>query len=166
MKRLLRFYLGMQLGLAIAAGLSVAGLAAALRAVPLAATALTLIGAAYLAWLAWSIATAPVGSPTASGAVASAWGGFLLGAANPKVYLALVSLFASFRLVAAGGATAEYHDALLKWALCIGVTAVVDLGWLGVGVGLGRVALSPRAERVLNVVMGGTIVLAAAAALR
>jgi threonine/homoserine/homoserine lactone efflux protein len=53
--------------------------------------ALTLASASYLLWLAWSIATsAPSGFIRSAerGRGLSLAGGFTLGAANPKVYLA------------------------------------------------------------------------------
>jgi threonine/homoserine/homoserine lactone efflux protein len=81
----------MQAGLALAALLSATGLAAVIAAVPSLHFALTLASASYLLWLAWSIATsAPSGSIRSAerGRGLSLAGGFTLGAANPKVYLA------------------------------------------------------------------------------
>lgn len=160
----LRFFTGMQVGLALAAGLSAAGLISMLLAVPLARTVLTALSAGYLAWLAWSIATAPAGDGAiggASEATASFGGGFLLGFANPKAYLAFLSLFASFTIL---GTDAD-ADAALKWLLCVAVMLVVDFGWLCLGAALGRIRLGARKERALNVAMGGTILIAAGLAL-
>ncbi|GJG85964.1 hypothetical protein tb265_11450 [Gemmatimonadetes bacterium T265] len=95
---------------------------------------------------------------------ASARAGLVLGAANPKAYLACASLFASFRLLGGGAADAR-ADALLKWGLCVAVAVTVDLAWLGAGAALGRVALSARGERALNVVLGATVGAAALAVL-
>ena len=82
----LRLYAGMQVGLALAAALSAAGLASLLGAAPMLRLALTIVSAAYLGWLAWSVATAPVGDGTIgekSSASLTFAGGFVLGAANP-----------------------------------------------------------------------------------
>lgn len=153
----LRLYAGMQVGLALAAGLSAAGLASLLAAAPVLRLALTVVSVAYLVWLAWSVATAPPEGEVGGGTSASLTfaGGFVLGAANPKAYLAFVSLFGSFVVAS------PRWDAPVKWALCVAVMVVVDLAWLALGVVLGRVKLSPRGQRVMNWAMGGAILAAA-----
>ena len=159
----LGFYAAMQLGLMLAAGLVAAGLSAML-APPLAARALTIAASAYLLWLAWRLASAPVGeaAPVAPPANAAGLGaGFLLGGANPKAYLAFAALMGSFRLIP--GAPAA--DALAKWSLCVAVMLVVDLAWLVFGAAVGRLELKPRAERALNLVLGLMVAAAALAAL-
>jgi threonine/homoserine/homoserine lactone efflux protein len=149
----LRLYAGMQVGLALAAGLSAAGLASLLAAAPVLRLALTVASVAYLVWLAWSVATAPPEGEVGGGTSARLTfaGGFVLGAANPKAYLAFVSLFGSFVVAS------PRWDAPVKWALCVAVMVVVDLAWLALGVVLGRVKLSPRGQRALNWAMGGAI---------
>jgi threonine/homoserine/homoserine lactone efflux protein len=83
--------------------------------------------------------------------------GFALGIGNPKAYVACASLLASQTLVE--------HDrqveVLLKWFLCVIVAIVVDLAWLFVGVTLQRAALRPLTERILNLTLAATILLAA-----
>lgn len=143
----LPYYAGLQVGLALAAALSAAGLMSVWQALPTLTTALGWAAVAYLLWLAWRIATAPVGIDgearrTASSAVA----GFVLGTANPKALLAFASLFAS-RSVVADART----DLLVKWLLCVAVMLVVDLAWLMAGAALRRAPLGPRVERSLNV---------------
>ena len=90
--RSLKFYAGLQLGLATAASLCAAGLFSLIRSVPHALGAMTVLAAAYLAVLAWRIATAPVGH--ADGAAPAEFAetapaGFLLGVTNPKAYVAI-----------------------------------------------------------------------------
>jgi threonine/homoserine/homoserine lactone efflux protein len=96
----LRFYGGLQLGLAIAAMLTAAGLLSVLAAAPVLASALRIGATLYLIYLAFRIATAPVGAP-ARGAeskfVSTAFSGFLLGVTNPKAYVAFTSLLLSVR---------------------------------------------------------------------
>jgi threonine/homoserine/homoserine lactone efflux protein len=159
-----RLYVGMQLGLALAAAVSAAGLASLLTAVPALRMALTVVSVAYLAWLAWSVATAPVGNGAIGGessARLTFMGGFVLGAANPKAYLAFVSLFGSFAVVEAGSRA----DAAVKWALCVLVMVVVDIAWLALGVVLGRIRLGLKGQRTMNLAMGGAILAAAGLAL-
>lgn len=159
----LRLYAGMQVGLALAAALSAAGLASLLAAVPGMHLALTVVSTAYLAWLAWKVASAPVGDGAigeGSSARLTFAGGFVLGAANPKAYLAFVSLFGSFAV-----ASEPRADALIKWGLCVLVMVVVDIAWLALGVLLGRIRLGARGERAMNLAMGGAILAAAGLAL-
>jgi len=160
----LRFYGAMQIGLAIAAAISALGLAGILAASPLLQNILLLVATAYLVWLAWSIASAPVegelvGEP--AGSSLTGRGAFLLGIANPKAYLAFASLMGSFTLAPDSRGTV---DMLLKWAICVGVMLVVDLAWLALGRLFGRIDLKPSAERVFNVAMGLTIIVACASA--
>lgn len=156
----LTFFTGMQIGLALAAALSAAGLVSVLLAIPLARTLLVGASILYLLWLAWSIASAPVGDGTIGGttqATPSFAGGFLVGFANPKAYLSFISLYASFSILDRNPA----GDAALKWLLCVLVMIVVDLVWLGLGVALGRIRLGRRKERVMNIAMGGALLAAA-----
>ena len=160
--RSLRFYVGLQLGLAIAFGATAIGLLTLLEAVPFAMTAMMLASAGYLIYLAYRIASAPVGLALENAqARSSLVSGFMLGIANPKAYIAFASLLASQTLVAHD----RQVDALLKWAICVTVAIVVDIAWLYVGVRLQRAALQPQTERVLNVILSATILLAAIFAL-
>jgi threonine/homoserine/homoserine lactone efflux protein len=154
----LRFYAGLQLGLAAAFGATGVGLLSVLKAVPFAARVMTLVSAGYLICLAYQIATAPVGSrPQAARVRSSSMSGFMLGIANPKAYLAFASLLASQTLIEHD----RQIDVALKWLICVIVAILVDLAWLFVGVRLQRAALRPPTERILNVTLGATILLAA-----
>lgn len=158
----LRFYWGLQAGLALAAGLSAAGLASAVTASPTLGAILSWAATAYLLYLAWQIAAAPVDAPAEGGADVSAraTAGFLLGIANPKAYIAFASLMASNPAIAGDPAA----GAALKWALCVLVMVVVDALWLGLGVGLGAARLPPAGARALNWTMGGLVAAVAIAA--
>jgi threonine/homoserine/homoserine lactone efflux protein len=156
----LPFFLAMQAGLALAAALSATGLATVIGVVPGLRLALTLASAGYLLWLAWSIATSPVSGSIGAderGRGLTLAGGFTLGAANPKAYLAFASLFGSFALV---DPAYGWQDSVLKGVVCITVTAVVDFAWVLVGVALGRIQLTATAERAMNLSKGGAILLA------
>lgn len=154
----LPFYAGLQLGLAIAFGATAVGLLSLLEAVPFVLRVMTLASAGYLIYLAYQIATIPVGSTLQSAQVGSSpMSGLVLGIANPKAYVAFASLLASQTLVEHDGQV----DALLKWFICVIVAIVVDLAWLFVGVRLQRAALRPQTERILNFTLAATILLAA-----
>lgn len=156
----LRYYLWMQIGISIAAALCAAGLGAFVTAYPALYSILLAGSIAYLLWLAWSIATAPLGSTIdedrTGGAFTSA-GAFMLGFANPQVYLVFAVLFGTFTIVAP---THGLIDNSIKWLAGVVITATVYLAWLFAGVVLGNIGLSPRAERTMNVCMGVAILIA------
>ena len=156
----LRYYAGLQIGLALAAGISAAGLLL-LAAFPVLLRAGSLAAVLYLVFLAYKIGTAPVRASGPAPSAASPLAGFFLGTTNPKAYLAFASLMASGTLVTAG-ATA---DAALKWVLIVAVILVVDLIWVLIGATLHRATLPPRLERVMNLAFATAILAAAVAAL-
>ncbi|MEP3248427.1 MAG: LysE family transporter [Sneathiella sp.] len=165
-KRSLRFFIGLQCGLAFAAAISAAGLFSALQALPGATLLMTITASTYLAYLAYKIATAPVGIELGTGTERAAFtptpaGGFLLGASNPKAYVAFISMMASYQIVPSHG----YIDASAKWFICILVMIFVDTLWLWFGDIIRRSNLSAKAERILNVCMAAIILATIAFAL-
>lgn len=150
----LRYYAGLQVGLAVAAAVSAGGMISVLRAFPAAMMTMTWVATAYLVYLACQIATAPVGAALAGRrrTSSSAIAGLLLGTANPKALVAFASLFAS-RSVAVD----PQADILLKWALCVAVMLIVDLAWLFVGVAMNQASLRPAPERALNLCLAAMI---------
>lgn len=160
-RRGLPFLGGMQLGLLIAALVCASGLASLLQAIPGALPVMGVVATAYLLHLAWQIAAAPVGVDTAAGTASpSVWQGFVLGAFNPKAYLALAALMAGHRLSAS-----PWLDGGYKVGLSIAVTCAVDLAWLAAGGAVGSVSWPLRAERAINLAMGGALAAAAVAGL-
>jgi threonine/homoserine/homoserine lactone efflux protein len=155
----LPYFLGLQLGLAAAAGITAAGLLSLLAAFPSALRVMTVAATVYLIYLAYKIALSPVGesAKASDGAHASSAAGFLLGMTNPKAYLAFASLLASYTLIK--GSTQQ--DSVIKWFLLVAVMIVVDIIWLCIGVFLRGLILSPNGERVLNVTLGLTVLIAA-----
>jgi threonine/homoserine/homoserine lactone efflux protein len=155
----LPYFLGLQLGLATAAGITAAGLFSLLAAFPSALRVMTIAATVYLIYLAYKIASSPVGETAQAnnGAHASPAAGFLLGVTNPKAYLAFASLLASYTLIKGSA----QQDTLTKWFLLVAVMIVVDIVWLYAGVFLRGLMLSPKGERVLNVTLGLTVLIAA-----
>ncbi|MEL7178548.1 MAG: LysE family transporter [Pseudomonadota bacterium] len=163
-RRGLWFYGGLQLGLAAAAAVSAIGFVSLLTALPALRLAMIVIAGAYLLYLAWKIASAPIGKP--KNAVALPKGGFVLagatlGVTNPKAYIAFAALMVPVTLVSGNALL----DATLKWSVVVLVMIVVDLLWLAVGVWLGRATMPPLAERCLNVALAAAIIAAAVLAL-
>jgi threonine/homoserine/homoserine lactone efflux protein len=162
----LRYYAGLQVGLALAAGISAAGLFSLLAAFPVLLKAASIAAVLYLVWLAWKIGTAPVAAPGNAGVSASPLGGFFLGITNPKAYLAFASLMASTTLIdAAAPSDTVGADAALKWAIIVAVILVVDIAWVMLGAILHRTAMPARIERAMNIVFAASILLAALPAL-
>jgi threonine/homoserine/homoserine lactone efflux protein len=155
----LPYFLGLQLGLATAAGVTAAGLFSLLAAFPSALRVMTIAATVYLIYLAYKIASSPIGETTqpSGGAHASPAAGFLLGMTNPKAYLAFASLLASYTLIK----DSAQQDTFTKWFLLVAVMIVVDIVWLYVGAFLQGLILSPSSERVLNVTLGLTVLIAA-----
>ena len=149
----LRYYSGLQLGLAIAAFGCVLGVASVLAAAANLMPMMQAIATLYLLWIAFKTATAP---PRSEGPVPapSAKSGAVLGLMNPKTYLAFVSLFAMRAIFPA----APILDLLTKWLLCVAVMIVVDLAWLLGGVALGRAAMSRGGERAVNILLATMLV--------
>lgn len=159
----LRYFLALQVGLAVAAGISALGLVAVLQAFPPLRFLMMVGSTAYLVWLAWTIATAPpAGGVGARDGAWRPWGGFVLGITNPKAYLAFASLFGSFALL---DPAHGLGDGSLKWLLVVAVILVVDAAWLVAGRALGRIEMAPRTERALNISMGLAILAACVAAI-
>ena len=96
----------------MAAGITTAGLFSLLAAFPSALRVMTILATVYLIYLAWKIASSPVGETAKprNGAHASPAMGFLLGVTNPKAYLAFASLLASYTLIK----DSAQHDAFAK----------------------------------------------------
>lgn len=156
----LRFYGGLQIGLALAAAISASGLFTLLQALPAATTIMMTIATGYLLYLSYKIATSPVderGKCTFGDQPATAAGGFVLGVSNPKAYVAFASLMASYLIIPKNSNV----DVTVKWLVCVIVMITVDLVWLWLGGILRKAKLNQTAERALNITMGATIFLTA-----
>jgi threonine/homoserine/homoserine lactone efflux protein len=160
-RRTIPHMLGISLGLA-AMLLAVAfGAGEVLRANPWLRAVLRWVGAAYLLWLAWRIATADVGktAPASHADTASRPLSFLQGAAfqwvNPKAWM--VALGAIGAYITATGAGFLAQVTLLAGIVFL-VTLLSVAFWTMVGVGAGMVLRTRRALRMFNVVMAALLV--------
>lgn len=130
--------------LAIATGVS--GL---LFVVPGAVPVVTVAAAAYILYLAWKIATAPVGSGILETGARPAGlvGGYLLAIANPKAFAAIGAVYSSVTVVADEPVT----DAVTKVAALCLVIVVVNGTWLVFGALFSRWLRHPVLGRAVNV---------------
>jgi threonine/homoserine/homoserine lactone efflux protein len=136
------------------------GITAVLLAVPALGTALVWVSAAYILWLAYHIATAPpLSEPAAAAHAGSFGGGTLLGAANPKAWVAIAAVFASARL--ADAATA---DATAKVAALTAMIVVICATWLVAGTSIAPLLRDARRARAVNVALAAAVVAATALA--
>lgn len=147
-RRSLPFQAGAVLGMLLIMALTGSGVAALLLALPGVRGAALVLGAGYLLWLAWRLASAPVG-PAAVGRLRppSLIGGCLMQLANPKAYGAMAALFSGYRL----RPDAPAADLLWKAALLLGLILAVTTLWLHLGGLLRRLAARPRRQRAINV---------------
>jgi threonine/homoserine/homoserine lactone efflux protein len=161
-RRSLGYLIGIIVGTMIVLVAVATGITATLMAVPALRAVLIAISMAYILWLAYHIATAPpVAAETAAAAAPapSFAGGTLLGAANPKGWVAIAAVFASVRL-----ADAATTDAGAKIALLSVMIVLILTAWLIVGVSLARMLRDPRRARIINVALAAALVGATAPA--
>lgn len=123
------------------------GITGMVLALPVAVPVLTGIGLAYLLYLAWKVANAPVvRNADATDRAPTTGGGFLLSLVNPKAYAAIGAVYASGSLAPDKPAL----DAALKIALLIAVNVMVNTTWLGIGAVFSGLLRNPRTGRIMN----------------
>jgi threonine/homoserine/homoserine lactone efflux protein len=154
-RRTLRQIAGVTVGFGVqvlAAGLGLAGL---FQAEPRLHTALKVLGAAYLLYLAWRIATA---APAAAGARARPLGfveGALVTWVNPKGWVTTIGALAAFTRLDGEVLLQTVVIALVLAAACGGSLLL----WAGFGAAIARWLERPAARRAFNGAMGGLLVL-------
>ena len=159
-RRSLPYLAGIIVGTTIVLVAVATGITAALLAVPAIGSVLIGISAAYILWLAYHIATAPLLSEqTADMDAPSLAGGALLGIANPKAWVAIAAVFTSVHLADDSAA-----DAAAKFAVLTLVIIVFCATWLFAGTSIAPVLRDPRRARVVNAALAVVLVGATALA--
>lgn len=140
------------------------GLGTLFVAYPLLHTILKWVGAAYLAWLAWHVATAGR-SDGADGRGGRPFT-FLQAAAfqwvNPKGWIMAVGALATFTSAGAeaGGRSAGIFGEVLVVALAFAVMGLPSsTSWAAFGTWIGSVLSTERRLRTFNLTMGGLLIL-------
>lgn len=124
------------------------GITALILAEPALVTGLTVLAGTYILYLAWRIATAPVGRiDTATNKAPAFLPGFLLAIANPKAFAAIGAVYSGQTVVAENLA----GDAVAKVAALAFVIVMVNSIWLAFGSGFSRFLSDPRIGRVANI---------------
>jgi len=161
-RRGLGYMAGILAGMIVVMGITATGVTGLLLALPGATPVLIAAAAAYFAYLAWRIATAP---PLADGAEPrrrpSFGSGAFLSLVNPKGYAAMAALFSGFVLVRG---RAEV-DAAAKAILLLAMMIAVNAAWLSGGAALTRLFRNPDSNRAINVTFAVLLVVSVAAAL-
>jgi threonine/homoserine/homoserine lactone efflux protein len=132
--------------LVVAVGL---GVGAALTALPEAKTVLKLVGAAYMLWLAWKVATAaPSDADEQRSSPLTFWQAAAFQWVNPKAWVMAVSAMAVY--VRPLHVAADVTAVTLAFGL---VTVPAVATWAGFGHVLRRALRDPGKVRVFNVAM-------------
>jgi threonine/homoserine/homoserine lactone efflux protein len=159
-RRSLAYLAGIIVGTTIVLVAVATGITATLLAVPTLRTALIVISAAYILWLAYRVATAPpLVVQTAASQAPSLAGGTLLGVANPKAWVAIAAVFASTRLADTAAA-----DAAAKIAVLTVMIILICTTWLIAGASLARLLRDPCRARIINTALATALVGATALA--
>jgi threonine/homoserine/homoserine lactone efflux protein len=138
------------------------GVVGLLLAIPGATSAVAVLAAAYFAYLAWRIATAPpLGESTAGRRQPSFIAGVLLSLVNPKGYAAMAALFAGFTLIRG----AIGLDVAAKMSVLLLVIAASSAAWLLAGTALTRFFRAPRSNRTINILLAILLLASVALAL-
>lgn len=152
----LPYLFGIILGTSSVLLMIAAGVTAVILAQPVLVAALTILAAAYILYLAWKIATAPVGTRASSSANPPAiLPGFMLAVANPKAFAAIGAVYAGQTLFPQHLAT----DTLAKLLALTFVIIVVNAAWLGFGSVFSRLLSHPRLGRLVNIAFALMLVL-------
>lgn len=138
------------------------GVTGLILAEPAVVRVLTVLAAAYILYLAWKIATAPILSPTDRRAAAPAFSsGLVLAIANPKAFAAIGAVYSGNTLVEG----ALLLDALAKISALTLVILTVNSAWLAFGSSLSSILSNPRSGRIANVIFACLLILSVAFAL-
>ncbi|MEO1092606.1 MAG: LysE family transporter [Pseudomonadota bacterium] len=132
-----------------------AGITALIVAHPVAATVVTAAAALYICYLAWKIATAPIGTKDLSVRGAPRFvHGVLLAITNPKAFAALGAVYAGHTLLGPN----PILDGLAKIAALTLVVVVVNSAWLAFGSSFALMLDGPRSGRIANVIFAALLV--------
>jgi threonine/homoserine/homoserine lactone efflux protein len=155
--------LGVAAGMGLMMFLVPLGLASVVLRHPLALTALHWLGAAYLLWLAWKIATAGRSAATADADPVGFTGAAIFQWVNPKSWL--VSLSAAGTFLSAQGGSALAQAAALGGLFAAAALPSCFL-WLAFGAAIQRFLVGERRQRAFNAAMGALLALSVALIVR
>ncbi|MEX3008618.1 LysE family translocator [Hoeflea sp. TYP-13] len=148
-RRGLRFLTGIIWGTTAVLVMIATGITGLILAQPALVHVITVLAAAYIVYLAYRIATAPVmGEALAESRPPSFHNGFILAIANPKAFAAIGAVYSGYRLFPLN----LVADAAAKIAALFIVIVVVNSCWLVFGSAFSNLLRHPLAGRIANVV--------------
>lgn len=146
--------LGVTIGMGVMMFVVAFGLGSVVIANPTVVRALNWIGAGFLLWLAWRIATAGRGEAAAGGKPVGFVGAAAFQWINPKSWLVCASAAGAYLHAQAGSPLAQ---AMVFGALFILASLPCCFVWLAFGATAQRFLRTERARRTFNVVMGALL---------
>lgn len=147
-KNSLPFLIGILLGLAVAVIGAAFGLAALFEVFPQARLICQIVGAAYICYVAYKIASSSLTQDGAESDAPTMRDGFIFNLLNPKAYAAFLAIFSQF-LLPLSNSTASY---LFTALTCLVVAAVVDTIWLLFGSILKPIFNKPTQAKIIRLV--------------
>lgn len=152
----LPFLAGILCGLACAIVGAVIGLSTLFTTFPTIKFTCQLIGGAYILYIAFKIAKAPIVESSAPSTPPTFKDGFILNLLNPKAYAAFLAIFSQFILPMDPEAIAYITTGLICWL----VAMIVDVIWLGCGALLRPVFSHPVHARVIRLIFAASMIIA------
>lgn len=160
----LPFLWGILSGVAVVMVLGAAGVVALFSAYPSSRLTVSIIGALYICYVAFKIASAPLLSRNHDADVLAPTfrDGFILNLLNVKAYAAFVALFSQFALPF----STTFVSTLMTAVVAFAVVTIVDAIWLVIGRFLTPVFESPTFARPTRILFGLLVVLSLILTLR
>ena len=150
------FLAGILVGLLAAIVAVTLGMATLFSVYPQARLVCQVIGALYILYIAYKVASAPLAANNNATKAPSFVDGFILNLVNPKVYAVFLAIYGQFLL--------PYDDIvwahLLTATTCFLVAVVVDCAWLALGGGLKSLFSHPFYARLVRMLLALTMLVA------
>ena len=152
----LPFLAGILSGLCVVIIATTLGLATVFESFPSVRIAVQIIGALYILYIAFKIATAPLIATAETESKPKFVGGFILNLLNPKAYAAFMALFSQFLLPVSSPVMAFLATA----SMCFVIALLVDTIWLALGDVIRPLFQQPRQARMIRVLFALFMVMA------
>lgn len=146
--------IGVSVGMGVMMFMVAFGLGSVVLANPAVLRALNWIGAAFLLWLAWRIATAGRGASAAGGKPVGFLGAAAFQWINPKSWLVCASAAGTYLHAGSGGALTQ---AVAFGALFVLASLPCCFLWLAFGASAQRLLRTERARWAFNLIMAGLL---------
>lgn len=152
----LGYLVGIEVGMILIMVITASGVTGLVMAQPKAVPFVAGLGAAYILFLAFRIATAPLSTQDSPPERHPSFlGGLFLSLVNPKAYASLAALFSGYVLVQ----DSLIEDALSKGIVLLVILTIVDVAWLVGGAVLVRRIRNPKTNRIVNVSFAALLII-------